>query len=192
MVGRPREFDRDAALEAAMGLFWRQGFEATSVDDLLEEMGIQRGSLYAAFGDKRSLYLEALRAYVERGRAFFRGKLEGGPPLSKLRAFVRHWGVMAEAGDGNGCLLINALNERGAEDPDVREICGLSTQMAEDALYEKLVAARDAGELTNTESPRALARFLVLTFHGFILLSKQRAPRAVIQDNLRVVLSHLH
>ena len=191
MVGRPREFDRDVALEAAMRLFWRQGYEATSVDDLLETTGIQRGSLYAAFGDKHSLYLEALRAYIDRTGGMFVEKLSGDPPLAKLRGFMRHMATKAEESDGNGCLLINALAERCPCDPEVREIYSQAMRDVEELFYAKLVAARDSGELISQETPRALARFMVTAFQGFLLLSKQQAPRAVIQDNLRVVLSCL-
>src|ERR1700743_1480146 len=80
VIGRPREFDRDAALEAAMFLFWRKGFTATSMNDLCEAMGVRSPSLYAAFCSKEALYLEAVEYYVQTQGATLGGKLAEGAP----------------------------------------------------------------------------------------------------------------
>jgi TetR/AcrR family transcriptional repressor of nem operon len=189
MVGRPREFDQQEAIAAAMQLFWQKGYQAASMDDLLAAMGIQRGSLYAAFKDKRTLYLETLRAYVTNMRALVQEKLAGNPPLAQVRSLIRH---MANDASPDGCLLMNAMSERGGEDPEVLQIVQQAMQGLEDMICAKLTAARDAGELTRVQTPRALARFLITAIHGFDLLAKQQAPRAVVQDNLRVVLSCLN
>src|SRR6185312_14792430 len=78
VIGRPREFDRDAALEAAMLLFWRKGFAATSMNDLCDAMGVRSPSLYAAFGGKEQLYLEAMEHYVQtQGTRVWDGLAEG-------------------------------------------------------------------------------------------------------------------
>jgi TetR/AcrR family transcriptional repressor of nem operon len=85
-TGRPREFDATRAVEQAQAVFWERGYEATSVDDLLDRMAIKRGSMYAAFGDKRSLFLKALERYVSEGAQAL-AALEGdGPVVPRLRA----------------------------------------------------------------------------------------------------------
>src|SRR5690606_26441621 len=78
-MGRPREFDPDAALDAAMAAFWDRGYEATSMADLMAVMGLQKGSIYKAFGDKRQLYLAALRRYLERASQQIADRLRASP-----------------------------------------------------------------------------------------------------------------
>ena len=119
-VGRPREFDEEQALEAAMDVFWEKGFEATSMADLCAATGLHKGSLYQAFGDKHALFMQALKAYADRefhetaAVAFAHDS-----PLASIRAVVGT--VCKEALEGKGCLMINSLVELAPHDPEVHK-----------------------------------------------------------------------
>ena len=109
-TGRPREFDEQQALARARDLFWSQGYEATSVQDLVDALAVQRGSLYAAFGDKRSLYLKAVSLYARENRAQLEAALQTGPVLPALRRMLTQpdtlTGALASA-TPRGCLIGN-------------------------------------------------------------------------------------
>ncbi|HJS75619.1 MAG TPA: TetR/AcrR family transcriptional regulator, partial [Vicinamibacteria bacterium] len=118
-MGRPREFDRDEALDRAVQVFWSRGFERTSVEDLTDSMGIQRGSLYAAFGDKHQLFLAALDRYEER---FYRDTLrfleEGSPREGIRRVFQQVVSDCACGGGAKGCFITNTAVALAEDDPE--------------------------------------------------------------------------
>jgi len=128
-MARPREFDEAVALDAAMDCFWREGYEATSVRDLAARMGITGTSLYNAFGDKRSLFRQALQRYAERSTRERIARLESTlPPKQAIRAFL---GEIVERSlddrDRRGCLLVNSALEIAPHDPEVAaEVAGPS------------------------------------------------------------------
>jgi TetR/AcrR family transcriptional repressor of nem operon len=111
-MGRPREFDETAALDAAMDCFWRDGYEATSVRDLASRMGITGASLYNAFGDKRSLFREVLQRYVEQSTRERIARLESSlPPKQTVCAFLHEIVERSIDGDRRGRLLVNTALE---------------------------------------------------------------------------------
>ena len=122
-MARPREFDELTALEAAMNCFWAQGFESTSVWDLAEQMGITGASLYNAFGDKRSLYRQALAHYLITSVRDRVSRLERLPPLSAICAFFDEV-IERSVHDKQrrGCMLVNAALELAPYDAEFQEI----------------------------------------------------------------------
>ncbi len=118
-MARTKEFDPDAALQAALELFWRRGYEATSMSDLVEHLGIGRASLYATFGSKHELYLKAFDRYGEnRDAVLLRELSQPGPALPAVRAVLRRFA--AEAADEerlSGCLVTNTAAELAPHDP---------------------------------------------------------------------------
>lgn len=117
-MGRPFEFERSEVLDRALRLFWRRGYQATSVADLVEETGISRSSLYAAFGDKPALFAECLDAFADRTLAFLDAAPPAEPPLATLRRFFEFGLNHADEGRW-GCLLVNTSLELAAADPDL-------------------------------------------------------------------------
>jgi TetR/AcrR family transcriptional repressor of nem operon len=190
-MARPREFDVDTAVERAMELFWSQGFEATSVTDLTRELGIGKGSLYAAFGSKEELYAAALGRYCSSQAAGLVALLEGVSEIRPaLRAALR---AMAEADATDpvrGCMLVNAATERG-DDPATAETVGRTLRLIESALTGALERARVRGELASDKEPAALARFLTTFVQGLRVMGKAHATPAVIDDALEVALATL-
>ena len=182
-MARTKEFDPDAALQAAMELFWAKGYEATSVADLVEHLGIGRGSLYATFGDKHQLYLAALRRYQETQPPVVELLSQPGPVLPAVRALVERYAEEA-AGDTErrGCMLVNAATERLPADRQVARVVEAGWDTLETALTAALIRARAQGELSPDKDPRALARFLLVVLQGIRVVGKGEASASRVRD----------
>ena len=173
-MGRTKDFDPDTALVAAMELFWRKGYEATSVQDLVEHLGVARASLYSTFGSKHDLYLRALDHYTARDADGALSWLaEPGPVLPALRRGFRALAqdrVLAE--ERNGCLVTNTTVELvPADESCTQRVTAVYDQMERDITIA-LLRARAQGELAPDADPRALARFLVTFLQGVKVLAK--------------------
>jgi TetR/AcrR family transcriptional regulator, transcriptional repressor for nem operon len=170
-MARTKEFDPDVVLRAAMDLFWRKGYEATSMQDLVDHLGIGRGSIYATFGSKHELYLRALDRYTaESDGQVLAGLAEPGPALPAVRAFLE--GFLTQAlTDRRGCLVTNTAVECPDDGPSVKRV-EASWEYLESAIAAALTRARDQGELSADKDPRALARFLVTFAQGLKVMSK--------------------
>src|SRR5437868_4348105 len=163
-MARPKEFDPRTALSAAVQVFWRNGYEKTSLDDLMAAMQVGRQSLYDTFGDKRELYLSALEAYRDSTQAAMRRLFASGHPLRDCFAALL-LGIVKEsrADHERGCLLLSANLERNLDDKDIARL--VKTNQAEvEALFEEaLRRAQQSGDLSPQKDARALARFFVVT-----------------------------
>ncbi len=190
---RPKEFNPDDVLEKAMHTFWHKGYEATSVEDLLTAMGINRASFYDTFGSKRQLFLKALDRYCN---GFICEKFsllnQPGPALPTLRRFVR---VMLEGGladpQRRGCLIANTVMELAPHEKDIARKACQGLDMGEDAFYKILARAKMQGELSNDKDPRALARFLITMMQGTTVMIKAGMPADVVKPTADTALSVL-
>ncbi|MDE3034733.1 MAG: TetR/AcrR family transcriptional regulator [Nitrospirota bacterium] len=193
-MARPKEFDPDEALDQAMHVFWHKGYEATSVEDLLAAMDINRGSLYATFGDKRELFLKAMDRYCSGGGVGSRISIltQPGPALPLIRRFIA---AMLEFGlsdpQRRGCLITNTVMELAPHEKDIARKVSGRFQMAEEAFFQLLTRAQREGELTREKDPRALARFLVTMMQGTIVMIKAGIPADQIRQTADTALSVL-
>jgi len=192
-MARPREFDEDQALAAALETFWERGYEATSVAELSERMGLQKGSLYGAFGDKRKLYLTALARYQDQGlEELARALATAGSPRAAQHGFFA--GVVERASSkhgGRGCLCVNTAVELGPHDDDVARRLRKHGERTE-ALFQELVERGQARrEFSAQLESRAAARFVGTLLLGLGVLAKTRPGRARLEDAVRVGLSAL-
>jgi TetR/AcrR family transcriptional regulator, transcriptional repressor for nem operon len=192
-VARTKEFEPDRALDSAMDLFWRQGYEATSVHDLLAEMGIGRGSMYDTFGDKHTLFLAALDRFEETRVSRADGILASS--ASALEGIRRLFETTIEGlvsyEPRRGCLLANTAVELAPHDEEVAGRISRYVRRTEDAFERALVRGRAAGEVPANKDPKALARFLVSTLHGVRVLARAGVDRAVLDDSVRTALEVL-
>lgn len=184
-MARTKEFDPDAALQSALELFWRRGYEATSMADLVEHLGIGRASLYATFGNKHDLYLKALERYEESGLSVIVRELsQPGPALPAVRAVVRRYA--AEAADErlrlNGCLITNTAAELAPHDPAAARRVERNWDHLETLLRSALVRAQSQGELPAGRDPLALARTLLVLMQGLRVVGKASADPARVRD----------
>lgn len=171
-MGRPREFDIDAATSRALQVFWAKGYEGTSVPDLVEATGVQRGSLYAAYGSKHALYLAALDRYQVEASGpmvdLVHAVHDGGRPV---REAVRElFGVLVDEAvedpDRKGCLMVNAVTERASCDRDVARRGRAAVDGMAEVFTAVLRTGVDRGEFTDDLDVPALAQFLVLAVQG--------------------------
>lgn len=189
-MARPKEFAPDVALDKAMDLFHRQGYERTSMQDLVVEMGIGRGSLYETFGSKQQLFNACLARYGV-GLLGYIGQLDGAEnPLETIRTIVRETGEH-QCSVSRGCLMVNTTIELAPHDEVVRAVVGRAWDQIEKAFRVALEQAQQAGDLAPDKNPRALARFLVTTMHGISVAGKFRDSKAQFRDIADVALSVL-
>ncbi|MEU4409357.1 TetR/AcrR family transcriptional regulator [Streptosporangium sp. NPDC023963] len=167
-MARVREFDTEAALEAAMFVFRHKGYEGTSVQDLVDATGVGRGSLYAAFGSKEGLYQAVLDRYRERYALPLVDLLRSGTPARELVRDILVDLVETILRDGReqACLIVSAATERLCHDPQVATRVGATTSLLEDELTEAIAAAQARGEPVGVRDPRDSARFLMTVIHG--------------------------
>lgn len=192
-VVRSKEFDVDLAIQRAMELFWERGYEATGIAELVQHLGIARGSLYATFGSKDGLYQRALRRYcvTEAGPVLDR-LTEPGPVLPVLTAMLR------QLADGpgadprrRGCMVVNAAMERIPADRGTADAVSAHLRRDEDILAAAIRRARRNGELPAGRDPRAVARFLVATIQGLRVVGKATADSATLHDVVTLALDTL-
>jgi TetR/AcrR family transcriptional repressor of nem operon len=182
-MARPREFDADDALERATRVFWTKGFEQTSLDELCAATGLGRSSLYAAFGDKRALYLRALARYEEKSAARIAAALAGKPIREGLAAFLASLIDDIVAGPGRrGCFIGNCAAELARLDRSAAAQVRASLERIEAAFHDALVGAKERGELALQADPMALARFLTAGIQGLRLVGKVNPERAALED----------
>lgn len=191
-MARTKVFDPAAALDAAVRVFWEQGYEATSTEDLVRAMGIGRQSMYDTFGDKKQLYLAALTHYTDTGGAALRHRLAAGPsPLGALEAFLREIAGVDAALRARGCLSVNAIAEFGQADADVQVLIERSQRVTEDIFAEVLVRARQAGELAPGLDPAAAAHFIHTAIRGMRISAKAGASAAELGATVDFVIAAL-
>ena len=164
-VGRPREFDEEKALEAAMEAFWQKGYEATSLADLCTCTGLHKGSLYQTFGSKHELFMRALQNYTDRTFAEVSSVItESQSPLENIRAVMHK--VINQASEESGCMMMNSLAELAPHDPEVKEALQASGQRRLAAMTELVGAAKEAGEIRDERQADEIALQLMVTLAG--------------------------
>jgi AcrR family transcriptional regulator len=183
--GRPRAFDRDAALAQATRLFWERGYETTSIGELTEAMHIRPGSLYAAFGDKKSLFREVVHAYGRSPAGAFVGVALQEEPTA-YGAFAR---ILREAAaiypdpsHPAGCLTISAATNVTPQDAEVQTFLRdlRNTNLA--TFEARLRAAQQEGEVPADVNPRALAGYFATVIQGMSQRARDGAQAAELAD----------
>ncbi len=179
-----KQFDSDKALTDAMNIFWSRGYESTSMQDLVDSMGINRGSLYATFGSKRSLFLQALRHYDDIHRKAWVAELAAtqSPRSAILQAFEAAISAVFDAGSRDGCLLVNTALELSPHDPEISEIVGNGLAEMERFFGAMIRAGQEAGEIADRVDPVGTARALLSLFIGLRVLSRSRPEEPLLRS----------
>ena len=183
-MARTKEFDPDAALQSALELFWRRGYEATSMADLVEHLGVGRASIYATFGNKHELYLKAFDRYCENRDALLLRELSGpGPALPAVRSVIRRFaGEAAEERRLSGCFVTNTAAELAPHDPEAARRVEQRWDYVETLLHSALTRAQARGELPEGRDPRALARLLLVLMQGLRVVGKASPDPSRVRD----------
>jgi AcrR family transcriptional regulator len=181
--GRPRAFEADTALAQAMDVFWSEGFAATSLDDISAATGLNRPSLYGAFGDKRALYLQAYGQYRKRLNESFAPLFAANEPLrTKLtRILTAALDLYLSGPDGpRGCFTVLSVASGAIANPDLQSLVGEAIAGTDRAFGRLFAEALAAGELPKNADPRRLARVASATLHTMSVRARARIPRAEI------------
>ena len=184
---RPRAFDPDAVLDAAQRVFHARGYEAASVQDLVDATGLSRSSLYGAWGDKHGLYLAVLDRYAQAGQRAGDAMCSGRPPLDAIRAVLASYA----SGTSRGCLLVNAAAERSGLDPATAQRADRARSATRDRMAALVAQARQRGEVDPGRSDAEHAQFLTGVLYGLRGLQTSGAsPRelaAVVDGAMRAI-----
>lgn len=193
-MARPREFDIDKALDAAMNTFWTHGYKATSMTDLTKAMGLNKGSIYMAFGDKHTLFLKALQRYTTNFYANVKQVVTEAPsPAAGMESFIGE--LIFDAATGQkicrGCFFVNALVELAPHDPDVNKIVKYGREKME-ALFESVIKEGQLrGEFDKRRKASEMAATVSVFMYGIMAdykssTSKERA--ASLAENMMEML----
>jgi AcrR family transcriptional regulator len=188
-AGRPRAFDEDVVLDRAAEVFWQRGYEGASLSALTSAMGINRPSLYAAFGSKEQLFERAFARYHDRQVAIARAALDRPTAYASVEAFLRAGADALTAGDQPaGCLSVQGGLACAPENAHVSAVLAAGRAATETALRERLSRAAAEGDLPAGVDPHALARFVMSLSEGHAVHAAAGAGRADLHASVDVAL----
>ena len=191
-MARPREFDRDAALDKARRVFWAKGFAGTSTDDLREAMGIGRQSLYGAFGDKRTLYLEALDTYQQRTNASHLKRLrDPASPLKGIEDLLT--GLVADDDCERvlGCMGVGSVGEFGITDEELNMRRSKASTVLGQRIIERIKEGQQMGEIDAGLDVAEASAFVQMTMTGLQLAARGGATAADLKSMARFAVQRL-
>ncbi len=188
-IGRPRAFDMDEALDRALQVFWQKGYEGASLSDLTAAMGINRPSLYAAFGDKEALFRQALDRYREGHAGYLREALQESTARAVAERLLR--GVvdlLTNPQTPPGCLMVQGALACGEAADPVRQELISRRAAGEAAIRQRFKRAKTEGDLPPDSNPADLARYIATVIHGLAVQSAGGASRAELLRVVKLVL----
>jgi AcrR family transcriptional regulator len=189
VMGRPREFDTDAALEKAMRLFWAKSYEGTSVADLTKTLGISRPSLYAAFGDKQSLFRAALERYAAGPAGYVAAALAKPTAREVAEQLLRGAAdLQASSRNPGGCLTVSGAIASGDEGDPVRQALNAHRTAGVALLRRRFEKAKAEHDLPKDSDAAALAHFLAAVVYGMAVLASGGASRKELEQVIRTAM----
>ncbi|WP_072376515.1 TetR/AcrR family transcriptional regulator [Hyphomicrobium sp. NDB2Meth4] len=187
-----KQFDKQAALDKALQAFWTRGYEATSMQELVDCTGVNRGSLYATYGDKRALFISALHMYDDARRRMLSEFEARYPPRDAIRrVFLSFMTGLTEDGSNRGCFITNTALELAAHDAEIRDIVATAQQDVEDFFKRMVKCGKAAGNIADHVKPADAARGLLASLLGFVVLVRSRPEPALLQGVLSDALRRL-
>lgn len=191
-MSRHQEFDYDEVLYQAMKVFWRKGYEATSITDLLKATGLSKSSLYATFESKHNLFLLAFDAYKEARRLEAIDILGKSPARNAIEEFYR---IIVQGGKNeeysNGCMSINQAVEMAPHDEEVRTRVNNGFKFLEDIFAETIKRGRSDGSVKGLKTPQEMAKLMIIAFPGLQVMARSKFDQGRLEDNFRLVISIL-
>lgn len=189
-TGRPRAFDIDQALDRALRVFWEKGYEGASLPELTAAMGINRPSLYAAFGNKEALFRKALDRYTQGPAACAAGQALAKPCVRQAveSLLLGNIAALTDPANPRGCLMVQGALSCGDEHAEIRNELACRRAKNEAAIRERLEKARAEGDLLPDASPADLARFVSTLLQGFSVQAAGGATREELEAVARLAL----
>lgn len=181
--GRPRRFDIDDVLDKALDVFWQKGYEGASLPDLTQAMGINKPSLYAAFGNKEQLFLKAVERYENRPDAYFYPSLQQPTAFKVIERMLLGAAAAASNPDHpKGCVLVQSALSCSDDAMRVKQALIERRQAGAQLLIERLLQAQRDGDLPTSSDASALARFVITVLQGISVQSSSGATAAELQS----------
>ena len=191
-MARPREFDERAVLDAAVQCFWAQGYESTSVKDLMERTGLTAASLYNAYGDKRAMFRMALDDYIERSIGARIKRCESLPPRDAIQSFFEDILRRSLADrDRKGCMVVNSALELAPHDTEFREVIAAALKRVESFFLACVEKGQADGTIGSSRPPAGLAQHLLSVLMGVRVLARARPERPLLEGAINTALSSL-
>jgi AcrR family transcriptional regulator len=191
--GRPRNFDSDEVLDAALAVFWRNGFDAASLSELTGATGLTKPSLYAAFGDKEALYLKTLERYKEywlgRHLALMESEPQGKRAIELLLQSIAD--MLSHPALPGGCFVVNGISDLGGErtTEGIEAALHLALQACESALEDRLARAKRDGHVADTADITGLASFFYTIIAGLAVKAKAGAKREQLDVSIKLAMT---
>jgi len=193
MAGPNKQFDEDKALDLALQLFWKKGYESTSMQELVGVMQVNRASLYQTYGNKYDLYLASLNRYVDTTLAAINQVLEEtGPALASLQALFQRLVMFSLKGGLNGCFINNTAVELGAHDQDLAKKIRDVWRRFEDVFATMVQRGIDNGEIAANTDVRKTARLLNTNLQGLLVQTKINSSKKSLFDSVELIFSLIH
>ncbi len=192
-MARPQEFETSEVLRNAMQIFWSKGYEATSLNDILDATGLSKSSLYASFGDKRALFLATFNAY-RKERMFHLHQIlnDGRPARLSIENFFRQ--ALARSLDetcAKGCMTANEAVELAPHDNEIQQIVAEDFKAIEDAFAQTIERGQSEGSIASREASQTLARFLVVGLQGLEVMARAKTDYTQLDDTVTVMMTVL-
>ncbi len=192
-MARTKDFDEDEVLAKAVKLFWQKGYNGTSMQDLVDGLGISRSSIYDTFGDKHQLYLKALCTYRQKQEAVRNEILNASVPAKVAIRQLMDLTIdhLIRDKQHKGCFLVNSTVENAPHDKETNAIICQNDQQLANAFHEVIKRGQAKGEITSKQDPRALARFVFNNIVGIQVSAKSATDRAAFEDIVSLTMSVL-
>lgn len=193
VMARTKDFDENEVLTKAIQIFWHKGYNGTSMQDLVDGLGISRSSLYDTYTDKHTLFVKALESYQCQAAGSIQELINvNGPAIATVKKLLEFaTNDMLDDKQQKGCFMVNAEVEVAPHDADVNNIVCKNDQQMEDAFYQVIKKGQDSGEITNPQDARALARFIFNAVKGMRVTAKSTTDKSVFEDIIGLTVSVL-
>ncbi|MNO18845.1 HTH-type transcriptional repressor ComR [compost metagenome] len=190
-MARSKEFEESEVLLKAMYLFWEQGYEKTSLQDLVEHMGIHRRSLYDTFGDKHTLFIKTMEQYAKFANATIKAEAQRGRTAKESIRLIFDYLIETNGEQPLGCFFVNSATELAYRDPAVNELTSEGFNKGEQFLVELLQQGRQKGEISADLDPYQLASSLYTTMIGLRVLKRTSADKKKLHQIAEVSMAML-
>jgi TetR/AcrR family transcriptional repressor of nem operon len=193
IMARTKDFDEREVLTKAMNLFWHKGYNGTSMQDLIDGLGISRSSLYDTYGDKHTLFVKALESYKESASGAMCNIVSNAVSAKDaIRRLLELTTVeLLDDAQHKGCFMTNAAVEVAPHDAEVNNIVCQNDQQIENAFYLAIKKGQESGEITSKQDAMSLARFIFNSITGIRVSSKSTTDKDFFEDIIKLTMSVL-
>jgi len=185
-MARTKEFNEDQALDKAIEIFWHKGYNGTSAQDLVNHLGLSRSSLYDTFGDKQKLFVKSLKRYQKQNHDILIELLENAPNIKTAFTDIFKQAVVESLQDRitKGCFMVNSSVELAMHDPEIAKIVHDNQKTVEDIFCQAIKKGQEAGQISDKQEARSLARFIFNNYSGIRVLARAGERDKQVYDDI--------